>query len=815
MKTILLRIFVAAFLLSLVTLAIVGAFAYRFYIKLNASLPEVSKLEDYKHSLPSLIYSEDKVKIGEIFSERRYPKALAAISPRLIKAFLAAEDARFYEHSGIDYQGLARASFVYLTNRSAKQGGSTITQQLAKTLLLTKERTIERKLKDMLLAQKIEKFLSKDKILELYLNTIFLGNHSYGVEAAAKNYFRKTTQELSWAECAMIAGLTPAPSAYAPTEHFSKAKVRQKFVLEQLLKHNWISSEEQEVAKKEKMRVFGAESPNTTVAPYFFMEVWKQLEKDHGLKDLAGGGYQVYTTVNAQLQQMAQKAVTDYLAGFESKQGFLGPVKKHKEEYLAALSKMLEKAKGNDEDMEHAIVVDLLPNLDAAAVVTQSGLGLLLAEDHRWALQAGRSKKSNIMDFANILAVGDEVRVKIVNRGSPRRIVKESSQLQFLKKFVSYYPDGPSYQGVRYFELVDREQIEAAALVADAHTGNVVVMVGGRDFAASEFNRATQSKRQVGSSVKPLYYGLAQDMGFSPVSLIDSPPLVLDNWKPENYNKDLIGRTTLRSSLIHSYNISSLQLFQALGSANVSAHFKKLGFSWPMGDLSLALGAGEASLAQMVSAYTPFANEGSLTPLRFISKIVDRDGKIIFNTLDDKKQEQQKIISTGAAYVTTAIMQDIIRMGTGTGAAGASLYAAGKTGTTNGYTDAWFLGVLPGWSAGVWVGFDDARKSMGQDGTGGKMAAPLWKKIIQETIAKKVQVGWKKPDDVEFIRADLQSGKQLFGKTGGSLIPVVKGTEPSSPRARHALGVNGFSSSGSADPAAARPADTSDLRGAL
>lgn len=820
----------------LLIVGVTAAWVVRDYLlRVESSLPEVSKLDDYEPSLPTVILSRDGVKIGELFDEKRYPVLLKDVNPQLVKAFLAAEDARFYEHDGVDMHGILRAGVHFLTKSGTKQGGSTITQQLAKNLLLTKERTLERKVKDIMLARKIERSFSKEKILELYLNTIFLGNNSYGIEAAARNYFRKTNKDLSLAEAAMIAGLTPAPSAYAPTENLEKAKTRQRFVLEQMIKNKWAVEAEANKAFKQKLKIYRAESPNTQAAPHFLMEVKKQLEKQLKLEKITSNGYIVSTTLDMRLQRDAQEKVISYLKAHESKKGYKGALKRHGKGLEAGLTRMLNLPFNPDEEDERAMVVDLLPHLDAALIVSQQGFGLLLTEDHRWALRVvGKTRETSLMDFANVLAIGDEVHVKRLERQAPKRVDRQNTALMsLLNNYRPFYKVTQPRTELRFYQLTDTEGVEAAALVMNSHTGEVLAMVGGSDYAGSNFNRATQAKRQVGSSVKPLYYALAQDKGFSPASQIDSPPIVIGDWKPENYSKEFMGRTTLRTSLIHSYNIPSIQIFQALGMQTCSKHFRSLGLDWPEGDLSLALGSGEATLLQMTQAYSPFANAGKIAEAVYISRIENRHGKVIYEegspslrvqpvsqlhasrsgssqgakdvalhaknknsgTLANSKTNLQ-VLSPEAAYVTVQMMQDVVRFGTGTRAAGVP-FAAGKTGTTNGYSDAWFMGVVPSLVGGVWVGFDDSRKSLGaSEGTGGKMAAPLWQAIMLSATKLYPQQAWREPDGITHVRIDPETGHLALGG-GGLSISAVEGTQPGAPGARNALGLSAFDSDAS------------------
>lgn len=784
--------------------ALGGIYAYKYLKNIEKTLPSVDKLKSYSPAVPTQIFSSEGTKIGELFEEKRYPVQLNQISPLLVKSFLASEDARFYEHSGVDPQGLLRAAISHFLKTGPKQGGSTITQQLVKNVLLTRERTVERKVKDILLALKIEKQFSKDEIIEMYLNTIFLGNNSYGVEAAARNYFRKSSKRLKLSEAAMIAGLAPAPSAYAPTENFDKAKVRQKFVLDRMVQNGWVTRQEADEAYAEQLSVHHAETPNTRSAPFFLMEVKKQLEGTLKLPDLLTSGYRIQTSLNLQLQRFAQKTVSNFVEQFEAKKAFRKPIARHGAQYQAALEKLARSGwSADDEEDIRGIVVDLNPALDFVLIATQTGPGFLLAEDHRWALRAAASKKaSNIQDFADVLAIGDEVHVKKIESKPPKRLGNISRFFEDQSEMLKVYGQTPDKVQADFYQLTDTEGIEAAAIVMDASSGDVLAMVGGSSFQSSQFNRVTQALRQVGSSVKPLYYSLALDNGFSPASRIDSPPIVMGDWKPENYDREFTGRTNLRTSLVHSYNISSIQLFKAIGLGFAGTHFKKLGLPWDDVNFAHALGAGSATLLQMTQAYSPFANSGRITEAHYINAIENRDGEVIITRKDPRLkaapvrpaktgeaagEDTLQVLSPAASYVMVKVMQDVIRFGTGTRAQGIP-FAAGKTGTTNGYTDAWFIGVTPRLVCAVWVGFDDARKSLGNDGTGGKMAAPLWKQIMEGAVKLYPSNDWVQPPNVVTVRVGA-GGERATG-SGGLLMPAVAGTEPGNPQARDALGLD-------------------------
>jgi penicillin-binding protein 1A len=807
LKKVVLILILAGAVMSIAGAAIGGFFGYRYVKSIERTLPEPEKLKNYSPAVPTQIFSHDGTKIGELFEEKRYPVALSEVSPLLVKCFMASEDARFYEHIGIDPQGLLRAAASHFLKSGTKQGGSTITQQLVKNVLLTRERTIERKLKDILLALKIEKKFSKDEIMEMYLNTIFLGNNSYGVEAASRNYFRKSSKKVNLAEASMIAGLAPAPSVYAPTESFEKAKTRQRFVLDRMVQLGWATKADADAAFAETMTIRFAETPNTRAAPYFLMEVKKQLEGTLKIPDLLTGGYKVQTSLNLQLQRYAQKTLSTHIEQFEEKKAFHKPIRKHGAHFLPALEALTRSGWSHDDDEDlRGIVIDLIPSLDVALIATQTGLGILLAEDHRWALHAAANKKSsNLQDFADILAVGDEVHVRQIDSRPPKRLGKIGKLFAEQDETLKFYNQTAETLQTHFYQLTDTEGIEAAAIVMDAQSGELLAMVGGGSFQSSQFNRATQALRQVGSSVKPLYYSAALDNGFSPASQIDSPPIVIGDWKPENYDKEFTGRTNLRTSLIHSYNISSIQLFKALGILLIADHFKKLGLPWTDVNLAHALGAGSATLLQMAQSYSPFANAGKIAEARYIKSIHRRDGSLLTDGSDlrlraapvlpaqaissEADKEKLQVISPAAAYVMTRVMQDVIRFGTGSRAQGIP-FAAGKTGTTNGYTDAWFVGVTPRLVCAVWVGFDDAQKSLGKDGTGGKMAAPLWKQIMEGAVKLYPSNDWQAPAGVVNIRVSENSGEVLVGKRGGLVLPAVAGTEPGASRARDALGLD-------------------------
>ena len=786
--------------LIILIFVLLASFSFYEFKKIKRTLPNLEKLYNYEPALPTVIYSQDGVKIAEIFEERRYPVLINEISPFLKNAFIAAEDAEFYNHHGLDWKGFLRALLHFVTFSNQKQGGSTITQQLAKNVLLTKERTIVRKIKDIIISNEIENSFSKDKILELYLNTIYLGNGSYGVEAAAQNYFRKNNMKLTLAEAALIAGLTPAPSAYDPNDNFQAAKLRQSYVLERMFKTGMITKNQYERAVNENLIYYRAESPNNKIAPYFVEEVKKQLTNNLEIENLGKSGLTVYTTLNTKVQNATQVAIQNFADAYQTRRSFKGPIKQHGATFNQHLKEFISsKPKENEE--ERAIVTFINEEIQAVGIVTQKGVGVILEEDIMWALNADINKETGDTDINNVLKVGDEIHVQKLNKKMQSRIINDKKFMFTLNSFLQYF-NNPSKDSFARYTLIDTVGIEAAAMVMDSKTGEVLAMVGGEHFLVSQFNRATQAERQVGSSVKPLYYSYAIDCGFTPASKIDSPKIDLDGWQPENYGGKESGRTTLMQSLALSYNIPSIFLYHVMGPSKVTKHLTRFGFNWPLSDLSVALGAGTASLLKMVQAYSIFPNAGKMTLAYYINEVVDRNGEVIYSAKNEKifplkiepqfpedapflpgktiekenEVEKLQMISPQAAYVTLDLLRTAVHIGTGQGVLGLGNYVGGKTGTTNANTDAWFLGIASQLVGGVWIGYDDNSKTLGTGGTGSAMAAPIWKTMMQGAIKNYPLKNWTRPTGIHEIAIDKNTGERSTGSDAIGVF-IIDGTE--------------------------------------
>ena len=624
------KIVVLLFLLLILLLA--GA-AAAFYFAFVFDLPRLTTLKDYNPYLVSEVYSQDDVLIGEFFIERRTVVPLAKMPRMLINAFVAAEDARFFEHHGIDYWRILGATFRNIEAFDVVQGGSTITQQIAKSFFLTPERSFTRKIKEAILAQRIESYLTKNEILFLYLNQIYLGEGAYGAGAAAKSYFGKTVENLTLAECAMMAGLPPAPNSLSPFRNPKKARERQIYVLNRMLEKQMITPVQAIRAQAEEIRL-RPKGLRGNDAPYVLEMVRQHVEEKYGKDLLYKGGLKIYTTINAQMQASAQTAVLKGLEEYE-----------------------------------------------------------------------GRGKKSK-----------------------------------------------------------DRVQVQGALIAMDPQTGFILAMVGGRDFSASQFNRATQAKRQAGSAFKPIVHAAALDKGFTPATIIVDEPLAYvdvpgkEPWEPKNFDREFWGPITMRKALTFSRNIPTVKIAQAIGLDYLIQYAKNLGIKSKLEpNLSLALGSANLSLLELTSAFGVFASQGYRAEPIFLTQIRDKDG----NILEEVEPVAIEVISPQTAYLIASMMQSVIQEGTGQRAKALGRPAAGKTGTTNDYRDAWFIGFTPNHLVtGAWIGYD-IEKPLGSYETGAVAALPIWLEFMKEATAKKTIENFPIPEGIVFVKIDAATGEPI------------------------------------------------------
>ena len=745
------RWFVFAFLsVAFCAVLVAGIGLCAFYLQLDRSLPSTQSLKDYHPPLVSTVYSADGELIGEFFVERRYITALKDMPPYLTKAFLAAEDVRFYEHGGVDFFGILRASFKNLQAGEIVQGGSTITQQVVKSLLLTPERTMTRKLKEALLAYRIDHSLSKDEILYLYLNQIYFGSGAYGVEAAARTYFDKHVQDLTLAESALLAGLPKAPTRFSPVQHLAVARERQHYVLSRMAEVGFISDEEAQKAYAKPLQFakpkhwtlkdldsFTRGSPQagrSTLRPRRALQGRADDPHDPRLK----------------AQDLAEKALDQGLRELDKRHKSYRGIHANvpREDWPGSL-KVLTQSNGDlaQGKVVAALVKDFDARTDTVLLSFGSGEGKLPASGWGWTHVSDKRA-------AKMFRVGDIIRVRLDKR-------------QEDKTWLSVLEQDPGMEGA------------FMAMVPD--TGRVLCMVGGRNFEKSQFNRCTQAVRQPGSSFKPIIYSAALDKGYSEASILIDSPLVLDDhslrgpWKPANYDRQFWGPILLRKALIHSRNVVTVKLLDAIGVNYAISYAKRLGImSQLTPTLALALGASGVTLSELLTAYSSFANLGERVDPYIVDKVYDRHGQL----LEEHQVSKELVIPPQTAYVMTNLLEGVIQEGTGTKAKELGRPAAGKTGTTNELKDAWFIGYTPTVLAGVWVGYDDHNISLGKGETGGRAACPIWLYFMKEYLKDQPVTTFAIPEGVVFAKINPQTGSVSKSEESGGVYAAFSGAPP-------------------------------------
>lgn len=708
-----------------VFVALVGGLAaFAFYIQVDRSLPSAQSLKNYHPALVSSIYAADGSLRGEFYTERRYIVPLSELPPYLIKAFLAAEDSRFYEHGGVDLLGVVRAFLKNIQAGEIVQGGSTITQQVVKSLLLTPERTWIRKLKEAILAYRIDRSLSKDEILTLYLNQIYFGSGAYGVEAAARTYFDKHARELSIGEAAQLAGLPKAPSRFSPFHNFAAAQERKHYVIQRMVDGGFISSSDAQKALQEKLKFVKPKHWGMKDLDYFVEEVRRQVEGRYGRDGLYKEGLSIYTTLDPATQKIAEKALDQGLRELDKRhRRYRGVHLNVAREDWGNTVKVL--AERNGELTAGKVVGALVTSFDTknqtAHLHLGAAYGKLPQSGWEW-IQISSSRA------AKMFRAGDVIRVRLEKPA-----------------------DENNWQTV----LEQDPGMEGALMAMVPETGRVVCMVGGRNFEKSQFNRCTQAIRQPGSSFKPIIYSAALDKGYNESSVLIDSPFVRDDhslrgpWKPSNYDHQFWGPITLRKALVNSRNVVTVKLLDDIGVNYAIQYARRLGITSQLTPtLALALGASGVTLWELITAYTPFANLGDRVEPYMIEKIFDRNG----NLLEDHQVNREAVISPQTAYIMTNLLQGVIEEGTGAKAKQLGRPAAGKTGTTNELKDAWFIGFTPNLLAGVWLGYDDHNVSLGKGETGGRAACPIWLYFMEQALKEEPILTFTIPSGVHFAR---------------------------------------------------------------
>jgi len=755
----LLRGFFWAALVMLIVVVAAGAGLYAYFAR---DLPQITTLKDYRPPIITTVFSDDNRKIGEFFKERRKLLPLQDMPEMLLHAFVAAEDSRFYKHQGIDLIGILRAFFKNLEAGAIVQGGSTITQQVTKSFFLSPERSYERKVKEAILAHRIDKSFTKDEILYLYLNQIYLGHGAYGVEAASENYFGKPARELELAECAILAGLPQAPSRYSPFRNREKAKERQIYVLNRMVEEGYITALQATDAINAPLDVKPRRNWYIEKVPEYTEHVRRYVEEKYGQEALYTGGLRIFTAVNIDMQKIAGAEITRGLLDLDKRQGYRGPIEHLAPQAMAAFAAGLRGGQ-QDDPLEagktvKGLVIDVDDTGKRVTVRMGDAKGVIALENMAWARRPNPEVPwyaERIKRPGQALAVGDVIWVKLK---APRR-----------------------QDGVWPLSLEQAPAAQAALLCIEAQTGHVKAMVGGRDFTESQFNRAIQSRRQPGSAFKPIIYAAALDKGYTPATvLIDSPIVYQDaqhdiTWKPKNYGEKFYGPTLLREALAKSRNVVTVKILQDIGIDYAIDYARKLGISSPLSrDLSLALGSSGVSLLEIVNAFSVFANLGYRQEPVFITKIVDRDGTI----LEDNRPLKTKVIEQSTAYVMTSLLESVVKIGTGQRVGALGRPVAGKTGTTNDLYDAWFVGYTPRYITGTWVGFDQGG-SLGKLETGARAASPIWLGFMQKILADKPVQVFQVPEGVVFAKIDAETGLLPIVESADTLFECFKeGTAP-------------------------------------
>lgn len=745
-----LRILVA--LVLLVGLLAGGAAAALWY--LTRDLPPLGSVQEYQPSLVSRVYSDDRHVIGQYYVERRILTPFAQIPEPLKQAVIAVEDVRFFEHPGLDVIGIMRAFWANLRHGGKVEGASTITQQLTRSLLLSPERTYSRKVKELILAYQIELVLSKEQILEMYLNQIYFGQGAYGVKAAAQTYFDKELSDLTLPESAFLAGLPKSPNNYSPFKSPDRAKKRQEHVLSRMKDAGFITADDYREAVAQQL-VFRSVS-SEQLAPYFIEYVRQHLMTSYGETAVYKGGLEVFTTLNVDLQKAAEEAVHHGLRELDKRQGWRGPIGTQP---LESFPEKVASPPGRPVK-EGGLLRGVVTKVGKDHVMVLAGgvEGRLSFDDMAWARRRlrGRDPLKDVTVLPGVkqlLKPGDVIEVGV-------------------KK---------AEQGGAQFRLEQTPIVEGALVAIDPRNGAIRAMVGGYDFGRSEYNRAVIAHRQPGSAFKPLIYATALNKGMGPATILVDAPVVYEQddpektWKPENYEHKFYGAISMREALIHSRNAATVRLLEKVGVRDVIDFARTVGINSPLSpDLSLALGSSSVTLLELASAYGVFANQGIRVEAYAIGTVEDHSGA----TLEQSVAEPRQVVSRETSYLLTNMLEDVIQRGTGQLAKSVDRPVAGKTGTTNDYTDAWFMGFTPNLVVGVWVGFDDIR-TLGEKESGAHAALPIWTEFMHQALAQLPVMPFEIPDEIQFVRVDPATGLLLPDQGGQGMVEIfAKGTEP-------------------------------------
>lgn len=771
-------------LVAFMTLAMLGILAVIIvFYHYSDDLPDFKQLATYEPPIITRLYAGDGRLLAEYATEKRVYLPLSATPRRVIHAFLAAEDKNFYEHTGIDLFGIVRAMMENIRNFGSNRslvGGSTITQQVVKNFLLTNEKSLERKIKEAILAFRISRVYSKDRILELYLNQIYLGHGSYGVAAAALNYFNKSTDELSVEEAAFLAALPKAPANYDPRRYYERAKERRDWVIRRMQDDGAISDEEALRAISMPITLRTRDEAETARADFFAEEVRRQLAAMYGSEVLYKGGLYVKTTLDPTLQNYADEALREALMEFDHRRGgWRGPVQKlastdNWQQALSAIKPETVPVVGNQ---QLAVVLDVAKER-ASIGLSDGSKAILPLERAKWArkklpdgLGPEPAKMSDVVLPGNVILVAP-----MLEKQNEKEDQKEAKS--------------------NIFELQQMPQINGALVALDPHTGRVLAMSGGYAYGGTEFNRATQAKRQPGSAFKPFVYLSALESGFTPATIIEDAPVELSQgvglptWKPQNYKGDYLGPATLRTGVEKSRNAMTVRLAVMLGIDRILAIGRRFDiYDKPQRNFSIVLGAAETTLIRLTNAYAMLVNGGKRVSPALIERIDDRNGKTIFRR-DTRKCEKcrmetgagitdsvpplpednrERVVDARVAYQMVSILEGVVQRGTAARARSIGKPLAGKTGTTNDSLDTWFVGFSPDLVVGVFVGYDTP-KTLGSRETGGSVALPGFIKFMERALADKPSTPFRIPPGIQLVKIDQDTGQPPIPGLEGRVI---------------------------------------------
>ncbi len=733
-----------------------GIFIFSVLWTYSNDLPDYKFLKSYKPPVSSKVYSGNGELVADFSKEKRVFVPFSSIPKNVINAFLSAEDKNFFKHPGVDAKGVIRATINNISNiLSSKrlEGASTITQQVAKNFLLTNEVSLNRKIKEAILAFRIERALSKERILELYLNQIYLGSGAYGVAAASLEYFDKSIRDLNYSEAALLAALPKAPSKYNPYRNPEVAKFRRNLVLKNLVDNNYLTSQWYEKLKNKEIKLKKNKKVYLEDSQYYIEDVRKKVIEILSYDKVYKQGFNINTPIDLNLQKIATNSLRNGLIMYDRRKGWRGPVANKK--YNSDWVKDLKKFKLEDSTKWNLAIIKKLNKFSAEIETDDNVSGLIKYKDISW------TKK----EFKELFKIGDIIYVKNIKDN--------------------------------FFSLQQLPKVNGGIIVMDPYTGRVLALSGGFSFKESEFNRATQAKRQPGSAFKPFVYALALENNFTPASLVLDAPLVLDQgddlkmWKPENYGKKFYGPSTLRIGLEKSRNLMTVRIAQRLGLEKIIDFSKKLKiYENPEELLSISLGSAETTLLKLTSAYSVFVNGGKIVDPIIIDRIQDSEGNTIYNN-DRRKcincnqisymssdypeieNSYRKIFSPETAFQMTSILEGVVKRGTAKKLRDLNLNIAGKTGTTNKNTDTWFIGFTSNLLVGVYVGSDNP-KPLGKYETGSKTALPIFKNFIKDSVNKSDARPFKAAKDTVMMVIDPLTGQKAKFNSKNTIIEVFK-----------------------------------------